>query len=398
MEFRTKLDFSSNRQIKQYPETSTILSGGTVFGVPFSALTYGPDLTTTAITSTITGITSTFSGNSGTTSYIWYNSNMSVGNSFLSALTPTNSGTTQFVEPIFSSSSTTIIDGNTVSITYSGISFDITPTTMVNLGGGNYSGSVYTNILNYYSAGTLDFTGRTIWADVKGITKTEKLIITNVGTGPGSIDIGVDATGLVVNQASDIRLKENIEPINYALNKVLMLSGVSFNWINKVSGGNERKLGLIAQQVKDIVPELVNQTSDGYLSVNYKDLSALLIEAIKEIVGQKLITNNIVSTQTIIAEDNNIELNFNGSNETSIGGGIIINKGIDDNTDSKFIIDDSGNWVTNNSLIPKSLIIPEYTPVNSNDNHGNIGDITKDENYLYIKGNNIWKRIRLEDF
>lgn len=399
MEFRTKLDFSSNRQIKQYPETKTILSGGTAFGVPFSALTSGPDLTVTAITSTITGVTSTFSGNSGTTNYTWYNANMSVAANSLSALTPTNSGTTQYVGPTFNASSTTVIDGNTVAIAYTGISFDITPVTMVNLGGGNYSGTVYTDALLIYLAGSTDFTGRTIWVDVSGITRTEKLIITNVGAGPGTVDIGVDATGLVVNQASDIRLKENITPIKDALDKVIRLSGVTFNWIDRVRGGNDKKIGLIAQDVKNVVPELVNMTDDGYLTVNYKDITALLIEAIKELNGDQVKNDVKIKTQTIVAEDNNIELNFNGNRATSIGGGILVKMGVDDDTDAKLYVDENGCWVTNNSLAAKSLIIPEFTPTSSDDIRGNIGDITRDNNYIYIKtSNNLWKRILLEIF
>lgn len=399
MEFRTKLDYSSNRQIKQYPETITVLSGGTSFGVPFSALTSGPDLTTTAITLTITGVTSAFSGYSATTNYSWYNSNMSIAANSLSALTPTNSGTTQYAGPIFSGSSTTIIDGNTVTTAYTGVSFDITPIAMVDLGGGNYSGTVYTNVLEYYTANSSDFTGRTIWVDVSGITRTQKLIITNVGTGPGTIDIGVDATGLVVNQASDKRLKKNILPINNALNKVLNLSGVSFNWIDKVRGGEERKIGLIAQDVKNIVPELVGETSDGYLTVNYKDIPALLIEAIKEIYNGEIKTNNILNTQTIFAEDNVIELNFNGTQKTSVGGGIIVKKAIDNELDSELIIDDNGNWTTNTGLIPKSLCIPIYTPSSSKDTKGVVGDITRDDHYLYIKTNLFgWKRVLLQNF
>jgi len=399
MEFRTKLDYSSNRQIKQYPETITVLSGGTSFGVPFSALTSGPDLTTSAITLTITGVTSAFSGNSGTTNYTWYSANMSIATGSLSALTPTNSGTTQYAQPAFSASSTTVIDGNTVATAYTGVSFDITPTVMIDLGGGNYSGTVYTSSLNYYSAGTSDFTGRTIWVDVSGITRTEKLIITNVGAGPGTVDIGVDATGLVVNQASDKRLKENILPINDALSKVLSLTGVSFNWVDRVRGGEERKIGLIAQDVKNIVPELVGETPDGYLTVSYKDIPALLIEAIKEMYGGEIRTNSILNTQTIFAEDNVIELNFNGTQQTSVGGGIIVKKAINNELDSKFIVDNGGNWTTNTGLIPKSLCIPKYTPLSSYDINGSVGDITRDDNYLYIKTNSFgWKRVLLEKF
>ena len=399
MEFRTKLDYSSNRQIKQYPETFTVLSGGTRFGVPFSALTTGPDLTTSGVTITVNGVVSTFSGNSGTTVYTWYDPTMVLGYPYLSAWTSLNSGTTQNTGIIFSANNTTIIDGNTVATSYSGISFDLTPITVVNLGGGIYSGSVYTDVLRFYSANTLDFTGRTIWVDVSGITRTEKLIITNVGAGPSTIDIGVDATGFVVNQASDARLKENIEPIDNALDKVLKLNGVTFNWVDKIRGGNDRKIGLIAQDVKKVIPELVGETPDGYLTVNYKDIPALLVEAIKQLVKGKYITNNVIlQTQTISAEDNNIVLNFNGNHQSALKGGIIVNDGIKEGANSEFITDENGSWTTNCSLKPKSLIIPKYTPLSSNDTYGINGDITSDNNYLYVKNNNKWMRIKLEDF
>ena len=181
MEFRTKLDFSTNRQVKQYPETSTHLSGATVFGMPFNTLTSGPDLTTTGITSTITGGISTFSGNSGTTIYTqWRDSKMQLAYSTLSAITPSNSGVTQNTGTIFTSATQTIIDGNTVNLSYTGVSFDITPISMLSLGGGNYTGTSYSQTINFYSAGTLDYTGRTIWVDVSGITRTNVLLADNL--------------------------------------------------------------------------------------------------------------------------------------------------------------------------------------------------------------------------
>jgi hypothetical protein len=398
MEYRTKIDFSSNRQIKQFPETITVLSGGTSFGIPFSSLTTGPDLTTTGVTSTINGVVSTFSGNSGTTVYAWYTSSMSLGQSNLSAWTPSNSAITQNTGVVFTASSTTTIDGNTVATSYSGISFDIIPISLIELGVNSYSGTVYTNSLNFYSASTLDFTGRTIWVDVSGITRTERLILTNVGSGPGLIDIGVDANGFVVNQASDINLKTNINTITNALDKVLKLRGVTYNWINTNSGGDKLKMGLIAQEVNEIIPELAYCGPNGLMGVHYKDIPALLIEAIKELVNNKqILTNDVLSTQTISAEDNNIELNFNGSHVTAIGGGLIVCDGVDDDVNAELVIDDNGNWVTNNSLKPKSLIIPEYTPTSADDINGNIGDITRDNNFLYIKGINKWKKINLEN-
>jgi hypothetical protein len=95
--FRTKLDFSNNRQVKQQIETKTVLSGGTSFGVPFSQLPSGPNLTLTSTTQSYSIIYSTFSGNNTTTVYTWGDNRMSLGETALSAITPSNSATTQTV-------------------------------------------------------------------------------------------------------------------------------------------------------------------------------------------------------------------------------------------------------------------------------------------------------------
>jgi hypothetical protein len=178
MAFRTKLDFSSNRQVKQRIETFTVLSGGTSFGVPFSSLPIGPDLGTLVTTFTASTLLSTFSGNSATTVYSWYYPNMNIAINSLSAITPSNSGVTQSALG-FAPSSYMTVDGNIVASAYSGVSFDVIPVSITDLGGGNYLGSVQTDLIEYLTASSLDFTGRTIWNDVSGITRTQDLIITN---------------------------------------------------------------------------------------------------------------------------------------------------------------------------------------------------------------------------
>jgi hypothetical protein len=179
MAFRTKLDYSNNRQIKQFEKTQTILSGGTSFGLPFNQLTSGPNLLDVVETNSFFTVGSTFSGNNTTTLYSWYDPAMILGEPFFSAITPTNSGETQSVELVFAPETSTVIDGNTVNLTYTGVSFDITPIAMFDLGGGDYSGTVETTELVFYSASSLDYTGRTIWVDVSGITRTNDLIISN---------------------------------------------------------------------------------------------------------------------------------------------------------------------------------------------------------------------------
>lgn len=634
MAFRTKLDFSSNRQVKQHEKTITSLSGGTSFGLPYSAMTYGPDLNTSAITQTIsilTGNTSTFSGNNTTTNFTWFDSRMDLGSSSLSAITPSNSATTQNTGIIFTPDTTTTIDGNLVNLTYSGVSFDMSPLTMVSLGGSDYSGTVVTYTLEALSASTLDFTGRTIWADVSGITRTERLIITNnpqvgyvwtcmdsegmgewqyngtgststiwtAGTGInsavlggsniiGNLDNTVYAPNLILNtggtssmlgintttpnytidaigtnnrfyyssaglgnitlsastglpsigiaagttnapyqisalsfgvrawddstypvygyqgdafiyagiytnglniisndgstlgtgadyirfyagqasgagngnnpdlhiqgsgssrgyvainvpsnqdptqqldvngngrfrsigssassgalhytsdgtlttNTSDERLKTNVRTLNGALGKVNQLRGVTYNWTENPTG--DTRIGFVAQEVNSVVPELtfVNpNSSENYMGVHYDNVTALLVEAVKELSSNITTSNNIhLETQTILAEDNNIELNYSGTPETAIGGGIRVLHALGVDLAAELITDSNGNFTTNNDFKPNSLTIPFYKPNSSEDINGNIGNITRDDEYLYIKCQDGWRRSNLERF
>ena len=80
---------------------------------------------------------------------------------------------------------------------------------------------------------------------------------------------------------SDKRLKDNVEIIPKALDKVKELRGVSFDWIDKEKYGNKKQIGFIAQEVEKVVPELVHQQND-IKAVNYSQTVALLVEAMKE--------------------------------------------------------------------------------------------------------------------
>jgi len=674
MAFRTKLDFSDNRQVKQRIETTTVLSGATNFGVPFADLPSGADTSTSGETNSYSIIFSTFSGNSVTTIYNWYDPSMVLGETFLSALTPSNSATTQTVDPVFVPSIITVIDGNTVALEYSGVTFDITPNTMVDLGGGNYSGTVETNELIFLSASTLDFTGRTIWVDVSGITRTDRLIInrnpvvgyvwtcddvegmgswqpatggsgstiwvsgsgsgsamlyggfndasgpfsvaegqTNVASGnsshaEGSVtiaggiaahaegsntqasgdsshaegyatkaegiashaegkaniasgdgshaegnltiasgqashaegldtiasgdgghaegrltiaigdyshaegsgttattisshaegvstlasglgshaegsntiasgkishaggyytqaigdysyagginsvaagqtsfvygdssaaegkntivlganligkvddttyvdylnvnrilstafanDIRIDANGNLTTNTSDERLKENINPLTNALDKIKNLQGVTYQWKDKNAGGDSFRLGFIAQQVETVEPLLVftnKNDENGYKGIHIDGIIPLLVEAVKELSVSGVTENKFLQTQTVLAEDNNIDLNYNGTPETAVNGGIrVLNaKGSEA---AELLTNSNGDWVTNNDFKPNSLTIPQYTPSSSSDEVGNVGNVTRDDDYIYIKTSTGWKRANLESF
>lgn len=668
MQFRTKLDYSDNRQIKQREQTFTNLSGGTVFGLPFSGLTSGVDISNTGTTEEYFNLTgNTFSGNNTTTTFNWVDSRMSIADTYLSAITPSNSATTQDSGIIFIPNASTIIDGNTVYLSYSGVSLsDISVTSMNITGPSTYSGTVSVDFFDVLSGASVDYTGRTIWVDCTEIVRTKKLIITEnpqpgyvwtcqdseglgawvpssgvsadtntfvtgatfnentlnltrndavvistiytgntnsscisdfhvsnihscsplninpldegnvyigstsgftfdvtnkrlgintdtpnhtfeifsnnnksklyynnssatvqnvflsgatdtltqigavapafggvtgaltmgvvgttasfpaygsqgdtfiyasvdtnnlniitqvgsggknirmfagqdvfgttpdfsmLGTGAtrGFVGLGLatptenldiaqnvrirnigsnasagalhyDVNGVLTTSTSDIRMKSEITTINSALDKVLNLRGVTFKWNSDIENGltGNTRVGFIAQEVKSIVPELTftnERTVDKLMGVHYQDVTALLVEAIKELAisGTSLFNREeiIINSQTVASEDNNIELNYNGTKESAIGGGIFVNKGINENTNSEFLIDSNGDWVTNNYFKPFGLVIPEYTPTSSSDEKGVVGEIVRDNDYIYIKRLSGWGRCPLENF
>ncbi len=80
--------------------------------------------------------------------------------------------------------------------------------------------------------------------------------------------------------SSDINLKEKVASLEGSLDKIMQLRGVSFFWKNTDSG-KDKQMGLIAQEVENVYPSLVNGT-DGNKTLNYNGLIAPLIEAVKE--------------------------------------------------------------------------------------------------------------------
>ncbi len=86
---------------------------------------------------------------------------------------------------------------------------------------------------------------------------------------------------------SDIRLKKNITSIDNALEKIIKLNGIRFNWINE-SMGNDSQIGVIAQEVEKDFPELIlTDPESGNKLVYYNKLTAVLVEAIKELKQEK---------------------------------------------------------------------------------------------------------------
>ena len=92
----------------------------------------------------------------------------------------------------------------------------------------------------------------------------------------------------VVISSSDKRLKNNISRVENALDKIEKLSGVFYSYNNDDS--NKKHMGLIAQEVKEVIPEVVYEDEKGYLNIAYGNLMGVVIEAIKELRNE--IKNN----------------------------------------------------------------------------------------------------------
>nr|VFK40990.1 MAG: MAM domain-containing protein, meprin/A5/mu [Candidatus Kentron sp. TC] len=105
----------------------------------------------------------------------------------------------------------------------------------------------------------------------------------NVGIGTTNPAYKLDVAGIIRGNnvsSSDARLKENIHSLENPLDKIVELRGVSFDWRDKRKG-TEREIGVIAQELEKEFPELVSTDEEGYKSVAYGKLTAVLIEGMK---------------------------------------------------------------------------------------------------------------------
>ena len=111
-----------------------------------------------------------------------------------------------------------------------------------------------------------------------------------VNIAPSATDGRIDASNdIVAFSSSDLRLKENIKPIENALEKVKSLTGVEFDWkpeLKHAHGYEGHDTGVIAQEVQEVMPTAIRTNDTGYLAVRYEKLIGLLIEANKELAAR----------------------------------------------------------------------------------------------------------------
>ena len=164
------------------------------------------------------------------------------------------------------------------------------------LSGTSYNGSGAVTIANTGVTSNVAGTGVTVSGATGAVTiSIGQAVATSDNVRFNSLGIGmaasatagrIDATNdIVAFSSSDIRFKENIKPIENAIDKIRKISGNTYDWKeeNKIEHGYEgNDVGVIAQEIEAVLPQLVQTRESGYKAVKYDKLVALLIEGIKE--------------------------------------------------------------------------------------------------------------------
>lgn len=173
-------------------------------------------------------------------------------------------------------------DGNTIIGTSAGRLSTGSYNVFIGTGAGyNEAGNDKLYIEN--SQGTVPLIGGDFAANRVGINRLPTTYTLEVG---GTIWANGSAITGGLTTWSDARYKKDIDPLKDPLKKVLQLNGVSYNWRTEdypeLNFSTGRQIGVIAQEVETILPELVFTGPDGFKSVSYEKFVPVLIEAMKE--------------------------------------------------------------------------------------------------------------------
>ena len=128
----------------------------------------------------------------------------------------------------------------------------------------------------------------------------------NIGLGVADPRVKLDLVGSIYytgscTDVSDIKLKTNIRTVENVLLKLKQLNGVYYHFKDTAKYGAAEQIGMIAQDMQKVFPQLVNEMEEGVLGINYIDFSAVLLQAIKE-------QQQIIENQNSEQEDFKIEL------------------------------------------------------------------------------------------
>ena len=248
--------------------------------VPFTGITGKPtlmsssaDLLTTASaalnvvtftkgdSSTFTVTIGTGSGGGGIASVVVDTTPQLGGNLDLNAKTISGSGAINFVGSVnaISGSFTGPVSASAINTLGVNVSGDVTAVS------GSFTGPVSSSAIN------------TLGVSVSGNITA----VSGSFTGPVSAS-AINASGdITAFFSSDERLKDNVTPIESALDKLNQIGGYEFDW-NSDSEHSGHDVGVIAQEIEKVLPEVVVTRGSGYKAVRYEKIVALLIQALKE--------------------------------------------------------------------------------------------------------------------
>jgi len=121
--------------------------------------------------------------------------------------------------------------------------------------------------------------------DASGTGEIAYMDLDTSTTGGGDLTVKGDV--IAYGSPSDKKYKENIKPIESALDKAMQLQGVTFDWKDSESILEIKEdIGFIAQDVQEVLPELVRDNGKGNLSLRYQGITPILLEAIKELKAE----------------------------------------------------------------------------------------------------------------
>jgi hypothetical protein len=124
-----------------------------------------------------------------------------------------------------------------------------------------------------------------IWTADTSVSGTAYMELEASSTGGGDLTVKGDV--IAYGAPSDKKYKENIRPIESALDKAMQLQGVTFDWKDNDSILDIKEdIGFIAQDVREVLPELVRDNGKGNLSLRYQGITPILLEAIKELKAE----------------------------------------------------------------------------------------------------------------
>jgi len=128
-------------------------------------------------------------------------------------------------------------------------------------------------------------------------------------SGEPKVEISGDLNAVAVVETSDSRYKTNIETLGKTLPALANISGIYYDWNTEeypdAKFSSDRQIGLLAQEVEQFFPELVSTDRNGYKSLSYGKMTAVLLEAIKE--QQKIIEDKNLEIKNLNNRVNNLE-------------------------------------------------------------------------------------------